>query len=85
MKKLEICDVRVGDAVRWDSAAGVIRGTITKAFLGPNANGELIPWYFVRDLDGIDTTICGLSGNLSKLKFKIVARDGVLFQEKKVA
>lgn len=54
MSKLEFFDVRVADAVRWDSANGVIRGTVVRGLLATNAKEQLIPWYVIRDLDGVE-------------------------------
>ena len=39
--------VLVGDRVRYESAAGTIRGEVVKIMRAPNANHELIDWIYV--------------------------------------
>ena len=37
-------NLAIGTKVRWESAAGVKRGTITNIVLGPAANDKVTPW-----------------------------------------
>jgi hypothetical protein len=75
MKKTEIYDIRLGDRVRWESAAGVIRGEVIAAVMGSTAAGDLIPWYTIESLDGSITTLCGRASYLDMMKFSVRFRD----------
>ena len=33
-----------GTKIRWESAAGVLRGTITNVVLAPASSGKIMPW-----------------------------------------
>jgi hypothetical protein len=37
-------NLSIGTRVRWESAAGVKRGTIKNIVLSPAANGKITPW-----------------------------------------
>jgi len=75
MKKTEIYDIRLGDRVRWESAAGVIRGEVISAVMGNTAAGDLIPWYTIESLDGSITCLCGRASYLDMMKFSVRFRD----------
>ena len=38
----------IGTEIFWESAAGLLRGTIKNIVLSPAANGEVIPWIDVQ-------------------------------------
>jgi hypothetical protein len=70
--------VRIGDRVRWESAAGTIRGEIVDISLGLNANQELIPWLTVEHMVLNRTCriqICGTDSYLKMMKFTVIFRD----------
>jgi len=73
-----VTDIRVGDRVRWSSAAGTLRGEITSIDLDLNANQELIPWITiettVNDKDS-RVRLCGTYGYLKMMKFQVNFRD----------
>jgi len=75
-KEIEMFDVRLGDRVRWESAAGTIRGTLIKAELAPNALNELIVWFTIETLNGEKLRLCGNEGYLKMMKFTVIFRDG---------
>jgi len=77
-KEMKMFDVRLGDRVRWESAAGTIRGTVMGAQLAPNANNELIVWYTIEMLNGQKHRLCGNEGYLKMMKFTVIFRDGGL-------
>jgi len=37
-------NLSIGTRVRWESAAGVMRGTIKNIVLSPASNGNMTPW-----------------------------------------
>lgn len=39
--------ILIGDRVRYQSAAGTIRGEVVKIMRAPNARGDLINWIYV--------------------------------------
>lgn len=39
--------VLIGDRVRYESAAGTIRGEVVKIMRAPNANNDMINWIYV--------------------------------------
>jgi hypothetical protein len=74
----KVTDVRVGDRVRWESAAGTIRGEILEIRLAQNANNELIPWLiieFYNNNKACKTMLCGTEDYLKMMKFKVNFRD----------
>ena len=76
----KVTDVRVGDRVRWESAAGTIRGEILEIRLAQNANNELIPWLiieFYNNNKACKTMLCGTEDYLNMMKFKVNFRDRV--------
>jgi len=78
MKGKQMFDVRLGDRVRWESAAGTIRGTLVGANLGPNAKNEMIVWYTIEMLNGHKHRLCGNDDYLKMMKFTVIFRDGGL-------
>jgi hypothetical protein len=40
--------VLIGDRVRYESAAGTIRGEVVKIMQAPNARGDLINWIYIQ-------------------------------------
>jgi len=77
----KVTDVRVGDRVRWESAAGTIRGEILEIRLAQNANNELIPWLiieFYNNNKACKTMLCGTEDYLKMMKFQVNFRDRVV-------
>jgi hypothetical protein len=76
----KVTDIRVGDRVRWESAAGTIRGEILEIRLAQNANYELIPWLiieFYNNNKACKIMLCGTEDYLNMMKFKVNFRDRV--------
>jgi hypothetical protein len=73
-----VTDIRVGDRVRWSSAAGTTRGEIVDIRLGLNANEELVPWITIEttanDKDS-RVRLCGTDSYLKMMKFTVIFRD----------
>jgi hypothetical protein len=70
--------VRVGDRVRWESAAGTMRGEVVEMYLGLNAREELVPWLIIEH--GVNArknriSLCGNHGYLKSMKFTVTFRD----------
>lgn len=73
-----ITDIRIGDRVRWASAAGTLRGEIVDFVLDQNANGELVPWLIVENYVFNEVRrirICGTDAYLKMVKFQVLFRD----------
>lgn len=66
--------VQIGDRVRWESAAGVIRGEIVDIRLGLNAKEELVPWLTIQTGSN-RVQICGHDSYLKSMKFTVLFRD----------
>lgn len=77
MKNIEIRDVRLGDVVRWESMAGVIRGEVVSMDMAPTAAGRYVPWYTIKSLDNSTTRLCGRAGYLTMMKFEVIFRDPI--------
>jgi hypothetical protein len=77
MKNIEIRDVRLGDVVRWESVAGVIRGEVVSMDMAPTAAGEYVPWYTIKSLNNSTTRLCGRAGYLTMMKFEVIFRDPI--------
>lgn len=72
--------VRRGDRVRYESAAGTIRGEVHNIDLAENAAGQLIPWIHIEHCvknKYVVTRIAGTEENLRMMKFQVNFR-GVL-------
>jgi hypothetical protein len=73
-----VTDIRVGDRVRWSSAAGTLRGEITSIDLDLNANQELIPWITIETIVNNKerhVRLCGTDSYLKMMKFQVNFRD----------
>lgn len=76
MKSIEIYDVRIGDRVRWDSAAGTCRGVVTKITMAPTAAGDYVPWYSINDWQEKPLAyLCGRASYLKMMRFSVRFRD----------
>lgn len=73
--------VLVGDRVRYESAAGTIRGEVVKIMKDWNAAGELIDWIYVEyynEKSPSKYSIVRLADTaLAMMKFKVIFRDCV--------
>ena len=71
--------VLVGDRVRYESAAGTIRGEVVKIMKAPNAAGNLIDWIYIQYYNQKSPSkhsIVRLADTaLAMMKFKVVFRD----------
>ncbi len=75
-----VTDIRVGDRVRWSSAAGVLRGEIVSIALGLNANQKLIPWITIETIVNNKehrVRLCGTDSYLKMMEFQVNFRDMV--------
>jgi hypothetical protein len=73
-----VTDIRVGDRVRWESAAGVLRGQIISIDLAQNSNQELIPWITIETfVNGLEKRVrlCGTYGYIRMMKLVVIFRD----------
>jgi hypothetical protein len=78
MEKLDM--VMIGDRVRYESAAGTIRGEVKSIYLAKNLANQLIPWltieYVSRWGGHLSTaTFAGSEENLEMMKFQVNFRD----------
>lgn len=71
--------VLVGDRVRYESAAGTIRGEVVKIMKDRNARGDLIDWIYVEyynEKSPSNYSIVRLADTaLAMMKFKVTFRD----------
>ena len=71
--------VLVGDRVRYESAAGNIRGEVVKIMKAPNAAGNLIDWIYIEYYNHKSPSkhsIVRLADTaLAMMKFEVVFRD----------
>lgn len=67
--------IAVGDRVRYESAAGTIRGEVTRIALDMNAANQLVPWLtiaFYNKLGKLDhASLCGTEDYLKMMKFRV--------------
>ena len=71
--------VLIGDRVRYESAAGTIRGEVVKIMQGWNANHDLIDWIYIEyynEKSPSNYSIVRLADTaLEMMKFKVTFRD----------
>ncbi len=71
--------ILLGDRVRYQSAAGTIRGEVVKIMRAPNARGDLINWIYVEyynDKSPSKYSITRLAETaLEMMKFVVTFRD----------
>jgi hypothetical protein len=68
--------VLVGDRVRYESAAGIIRGEVVSIDEALNAAGNVIPWITVQYIRNNKPQRVRLADTaLSMMKFKVLFRD----------
>ena len=73
-------NLAIGTKVRWESAAGVKRGTITNIVLSPAANGVVTPWMDIEVLEQVSdmyqlrsVRLCASDSNLKGMRVALVA------------
>ena len=73
-------NLAIGNQVRWESAAGVKRGTIKNIVLSPAANDKITPWIDVECLVQISdmyhlrsVRLCASDSNLKMMRVALVA------------
>jgi hypothetical protein len=72
--------LRIGDRVRWSSAAGTIRGEVVGMRLGLTAANTLVPWVmieYIRHDRAVKVELCGTESNLKMMKFQVNFRDAI--------
>lgn len=71
--------ILIGDRVRYESAAGTIRGEVVKIMRAPNANNDLINWIYVEyynEKSPSKYSIARLADtSLEMMKFVVTFRD----------
>ena len=71
--------ILIGDRVRYESAAGTIRGEVVKIVQGWNANHDLINWIYIEyynEKSPSNYSIARLADTaLEMMKFKVTFRD----------
>lgn len=68
--------VLVGDRVRYESAAGVIRGEVIDIKDGTCADGIARPWIYVKYIRNNRECVSRLANeSLAMMKFKVIFRD----------
>jgi len=68
--------VLVGDRVRYESAAGTIRGEVSDVVYDKNGCGDVVPWVVVRFIKNNREVTARLPRNfLEMFKFKVIFRD----------
>jgi hypothetical protein len=72
--------VKIGDRVRWTSAAGTLRGEIVGMRLGLTAANTLVPWImieYIQNNRAVRAELCGTESNLKMMQFRVNFRDVV--------
>ena len=71
--------ILIGDRVRYESAAGTIRGEVVKIMRDLNAAGEMIDWIYVEyynEKSPSKSSIARLANTaLEMMQFKVIFRD----------
>lgn len=71
--------ILIGDRVRYESAAGTIRGEVVKIMRDLNAAGEMIDWIYVEyynEKSPSKSSITRLANTaLEMMQFKVIFRD----------
>lgn len=57
----------IGNKVRWESAAGVLRGTIRNIVLSKNAADKVVPWMDI-DTGRSSVRLCATDSNLLAMR-----------------
>jgi len=74
-----ITEILLGDRVRYESAAGTIRGEVVKIMRAPNARGDMIDWVYVEyhnEKSPIKKSVVRLAETaLKMMKFVVTFRD----------
>lgn len=74
-------NLAIGTKIRWESAAGVKRGTIKNIVLGQNAADKTVPWITIEEEHGpvaphhrLNYTVhfCATDGNLKAMRVSVV-------------
>ena len=71
--------ILIGDRVRYESAAGTIRGEVVKIMKAMNADGNMIDWIYIEyynEKSPSNYSIVRLADTaLEMMKFKVTVRD----------
>lgn len=71
--------VLIGDRVRYESAAGTIRGEVVKIMKGWNAAGNLVDWIYIQYYNEKSPSKHSITRlpetSLEMMKFKVIFRD----------
>ncbi len=72
-------NILLGDRVRYESAAGTIRGEVVKTMRAPNAAGDMINWVYVEYHNENSPSKCSIARlaepALETMKFVVTFRD----------
>ena len=72
--------VKIGDRVRWVSAAGYNRGEVVDIRLGLNAADSIVPWITIQYMymySYKSVEVCGTNENLEMMQFNVIFRDKI--------
>lgn len=73
---MAITEVLIGDRVRYESAAGTIRGEVVDIVEDLNAANQLINWYVIQyHAHGRDQRVRLAESALPMMKLKVIFRD----------
>ena len=78
MSNVNKTGVKLVDSVRYESAAGTIRGEIVSMRLGLNAANQLVPWITIEHIVNyreVKAELCATEQYLNMMKFKVIFRD----------
>lgn len=64
-------EINVGTKIVWESAAGISKGTVSKIFLKPAADGKMSSWMIV-DTSKSNVMLNGTDAYLKMMKVKVV-------------
>ena len=73
-------NVKIGDRIGYESAAGTIYGEVVNIFLAKNAKRELSPWLRIERIVNNKPSIVIIAGTdryLKMMQFKVIFRDAV--------
>ena len=58
--------------VRWSSAAGILEGLVERFDYARNAAGDMIPFVWIKRVDGHTTRLAYTKANMAMLKMEII-------------
>ena len=73
-----VMKIEIGNKIKWDSAAGVLTGTVKNIMLNLNAANQTIPWMDVADITDefgskySSNRMCANDGYLKMMKVEVL-------------